>query len=166
MSWLKNKYHIDDLVINILLQNLEYKKSNQILFHVVYKELGYDGRIKCNELLDVLVETEFIKRTDNKNAELTLSGLNVKNMGGWLKYQDHLTKNRKNKIFTSRLKNAGVFFGILLVIWNIVKSCKPHTTTKINLPTNEIKESKSNNTIQKDIVSDDTLFLNKKNDTL
>lgn len=155
----RNKYHTDDLVINILLSNLEYKESNQILFHKVYDELDYDGRERCDKLLDVLVETKFIKRVDSKNAELTLDGLNVKKMGGWLKYQDRLTKKRKGEIFTRRLKNFAIVVGILFGIWNIIKLYIPNTKSQKNHQDIQKEYHKPIPTKQMDITNNDTLSL-------
>ncbi|SDM86444.1 hypothetical protein [Kriegella aquimaris] len=52
-KWIKHEYHINDLIMDTLLRNLEYKKSNQIQVHRVYTELGLEARKKCDELVEV-----------------------------------------------------------------------------------------------------------------
>ena len=92
------KYHLDDLTINILLSNLEYKISNRIQLHIVFDELGFQARKRCDLLLDLLEENKYIKRINEKNAELTIRGTIVKDIGGWLKYQDYkINKNKPKK---------------------------------------------------------------------
>jgi len=91
------KYHLDDLTINILLSNLEYKISNRIQVYRVFDELGFQARKRCDLLLDLLEENKYIKRINEKNAELTIRGTIVKDIGGWLKYQDYKIKKNKPK---------------------------------------------------------------------
>ncbi len=127
---LKNKYHTDDLIIELLLQDLEYKEIKPILKHRVYSELGGEARSQVEKILSVLEETEYIKRTDNKNAELLLGGLNVKKIGGWLKYQESLNKKRKNKKVMSYLKNIGLIIGIIFTVLKIAELSIKHTKSK------------------------------------
>lgn len=107
------KYHTDDLTINILLSNLEYKISNRIQAHRVYDELGLESRKRCDILLDLLEKESYIIRNDSKNAELTIRGVIVKDLGGWLKYQDYQIK--KNKPKKDWYKIATIIVSILVL---------------------------------------------------
>ncbi|WP_412560839.1 hypothetical protein [Winogradskyella sp. MIT101101] len=147
---IKRKYHIDDLVIELLLQDLEYNKIKPIQFSYVYNELGFEGRSKCDQLLNVLEETDFIKRTDSKNAELTLSGLNVKNMGGWLKYQDYLTK--KNKVKKDWYKIISIIVSVLALYLGYLNY--------------DLKKSNNENTQNMENLKNDNLNLKQKLDSL
>lgn len=146
----KQKYHTDDLIIEILLENLEYNETKPILAHRVYSELGGEARAKVESLLKVLEETEFIKRKDKKNAELTLSGLNVKNMGGWLKYQDYL--NKKNKPKKDWYKITSIIVSIFALYLGYLNY--------------DLKKNNNDNIEQIENLKKENLNLNKKIDSL